>query len=55
VTPLYTRIHAAEQLAIVIEIMRKKYPIVFVEGHCSSSHRPIIAAEKIKIDGIILI
>lgn len=55
VFPLYTRKHVAEQVVWAIEIYRKNYSKVFLEGFCSTSHVPLIVAEMAKIDGIVLI
>ena len=50
---LYTRYTMADQMCLAIDLLRPKYKNIFLHGFCSTSHVPMIAASKRKVEGII--
>jgi pimeloyl-ACP methyl ester carboxylesterase len=54
ISELYTRDIMADQMILAVNAVRDRYTNIILHGFCSTGHVPMIAANKVTVEGIVL-
>jgi pimeloyl-ACP methyl ester carboxylesterase len=54
ITELYTRDIMADQMVLAVDAVRDRYTNIILHGFSSTSHVPMVAANRVTVEGIVL-
>jgi pimeloyl-ACP methyl ester carboxylesterase len=54
ITELYTRDIMADQMVLAVDAVRDRYTNIILHGFSSTSHVPMVAANRVAVEGIVL-